>query len=146
MLIDKLFGKKKETDNWKTLDYYGMEFKYESSSSDYDSHSLVNPCELEKLHLEFDHELKSDMNILKNKDGDTSLMIYVSVPTFDSGDREWDSYRKLYLIPKGRKITAYVVAGGYRLSRIQKYNNIRCKNEKAEQILKEAGIFRISKW
>lgn len=136
MLISKLFGKKKETDNGNIFKFDGLEFSYTSEDSG---------KELQELNLEFDHEIKTDMNILKNKNGVTALMLYVDVPTFDSEDRVWDSYRKLYLIPKGRKITAYVVAGGYRISSIHKYNNIHCKNEKAEQILREAGIFRVSK-
>ena len=68
-------------------------------------------------------------------------MIYVSVPVFDSGDREFDSYRKLFLIPGEGKITGVMVCGGYRIAKVLTYRNIRPADDKTEKLLKSTNIF-----
>lgn len=94
---------------------------------------------LKDYGLRFDHKFKDDYQIYK-KNGKKVLMIYVSVPTFDSGDREWDSYRKLFLIPQKKTVEGFMIAGGYKVSKIFIYEDMRCADSRTEKILKNAGI------
>lgn len=47
--------------------------------------------------------------------GSKVLCVFNAVPTFDSGDREWDSKRIEYLMFDGRDINLVVMKGGYKL-------------------------------
>ncbi len=64
------------------------------------------------------------VSIKENQFGDKIIYEYVSVPTFDSGDRLWDSYRKYVLIYDGKDIDIIAFRGGVKLAKIEVYNKL----------------------
>ena len=62
-------------------------------------------------------------NIFLGQDafGEQVLKIYTQVPTFDSGDREWDSKVLEYLFFDGRAVNLVVLNGGYRIASLTFY-------------------------
>lgn len=87
------------------------------------------------------YDITDSQQVYKDKNGKKVLRFYVSVPTFDSNDREWDSYRKLFLIPDEDGITGIMVCGGYRIAKVFTYRDIRWADEKTEKLLKSTNIF-----
>lgn len=79
--------------------------------------------------------------IFRDKTGKKALVIHVSVPTFDSGDREWDSYRKLFLIPEANGMTGFMVHGGYKVAKVVAYKGVRCADEKTENLMNEIAKY-----
>lgn len=67
--------------------------------------------------------------VKQDRFGDKTIYEYVSVPTFDSGDREWDSYRKNVLIYDGENIDVIAFKGGYKLSQIEVYKKLTVADE-----------------
>lgn len=50
------------------------------------------------------------------------VRLSLSIPVFDSGDREYDSWHDLYLLQdKSGSIQAVYCTGGYRISRVEGY-------------------------
>ncbi|MCD8049066.1 MAG: hypothetical protein LUG52_05590 [Clostridia bacterium] len=64
------------------------------------------------------------MAIKEDKFGDRVIYEYVAVPTFDSGDSMWDSYRKYALVFDGESIDLVLFKGGYRIARIEIYTKL----------------------
>ena len=52
------------------------------------------------------------------------LVIYTSIPTFDSGDREWDSRILEFLIFDGQAINLVVLRGGYHIAHLTFYETL----------------------
>lgn len=124
--------------DYQEMKYQGMRFYYHTENVEYKaSDSSDKPKEYQLI---FDHEISDSCSIYKEKNGNKVLMIYVSVPTFDSGDREWDSYRKLFLIPSGGRLKGRLVVGGYHVARILIYDDIVCGDSRTEKIIKCTGI------
>lgn len=144
MFWNKSFGKKMtktmllEPNRHKELEFDGLKFYYRCEDVDYEAHGRQGACQFQQYGFEHDHNITDSWMIFKNKAGKSALVIYVSVPTFDSGDREWDSYRKLFLIPEVGGMTGFMVCGGYNIARIIAYKDIRYADEKTESLLGEA--------
>lgn len=56
--------------------------------------------------------------------GEKVLRTYVQIPTFDSGDREWDSMELEYLFFDGKHIHLLVMRGGYRIAKLTFYEHL----------------------
>ena len=110
------------------LEFEGLRFSYsdtrKGSEETFDS-----------LKLEFEEEITDTDWVYKGEDGLRVLCFYKAIPTFDSGDREWDSYRKLYIIPDGDKMNAYLVSGGYHIAGVKFYEDIRPLDAETENRL-----------
>lgn len=52
------------------------------------------------------------------------LVIYTSIPTFDSGDREWDSRILEFLIFDGQAVSLVVLRGGYHIAHLTFYETL----------------------
>ena len=52
------------------------------------------------------------------------LVSYASIPTFDSGDREWDSRILEFLIFDGQAINLVVLRGGYHIAHLTFYETL----------------------
>lgn len=74
--------------------------------------------------------------ILENAKGEKIYWMYASVPTFDSHDREWDSYRKFYLIPEKKEITGVMVSGGSRIANVYIYRDVRWADKRTEEFMR----------
>ena len=165
MFLSKLFGKKKRTNpmeidadsgefqaayttlsgvkvypkpiGYKEMAFNGLKFYYCDEKVDYTSHDPQGTSQLENYGFEHDHDITDSQRIYKNKAGKRALVVYVSVPTFDSGDREWDSYKKLFLISEKDGMRGFLVSGGYKIAQILAYEDIRYADDKTESLLDE---------
>lgn len=113
----------------------GSKYYYFFQYVDYIAHSVSGPDQFQKYGFEYDRDVGNSRSVYKNKAGEKALVICVSVPTFDSGDREWDSYRKLFLIPKGNEIEGYMVCGGYYVAQVVGYKGIYCADKEIKKLL-----------
>lgn len=128
-------------DGYREMTFGDFKFYYRSEEVDYNFQGDLGRSKLLEHEFEHDHDVTNSQSVYTNKKGGKSLMIYVSVPTFDSEDREWDSYRKLFLVPEEGIINGFMVSGGYKIAEILSYTDIRFADEKTEKILMTAGIF-----
>lgn len=145
MLWDKLFGERlkkaafSKPGRYKEMTFDGLKFNYRREDVDYAAHGQQGPCRFQKYGFEHDHNITDTRMIFKNKTGKKALVIHVSVPTFDYGDREWDSFRKLFLIPEAGGMTGFMICGGYKIAKIIAYKDIHCADEKTERLLEEVA-------
>lgn len=143
MFWDKLFANKLKKSaflqrgGYSEMTFEGLKFYYRRKSVDYAALSNQGPCQFQKYGFEYDHNITDTWMIFKNKAGKKALVIHVSVPTFDYGDREWDSYRKLFLIPESGSMTGFMICGGYKIAKIFAYQDIHCADKKTKKLLDE---------
>ncbi len=53
------------------------------------------------------------------------VRLYIKIPTFDSGDREYDSWHHLYLVREhGGHLRAVYATGGYRISTVYGFQEL----------------------
>ena len=114
-------------DGYSELNFSDMAFYYKRKTE------KANPEMMGSLR--YDRPVMDSIDIYRNQRNEEILRIYVEVPTFDSGDREWDSYRKLYLFRHEGELWGLLVAGGYRIARIDCYEDIRCADSRTEKML-----------
>ena len=69
-------------------------------------------------------DLTKDISICKDAYGEQDLIIYTRIPTFDSGDREWDSRILKFLIFDGQAINLVVLRGGYQIAHLTFYETL----------------------
>lgn len=117
------------------MTFDGSRFYYLSEYIDYMALDVSGPDQFQKYGFEYDRDVSKSRSIYKNKTGKRALAIHVSVPTFDFSDREWDSYRKLFLVPKGNKIEGYLVFGGYKIAKVVAYKGIYCADKETKKLL-----------
>ena len=91
-------------------------------------------------NIHHDTDLTDSIAIYKNELNENILQIRVSVPTFDSADREYNSYEKLFLFSKSGKLSGMLVKGGYRISTIDYYEDIRFADDLTAALLQAFGI------
>ncbi len=75
-----------------------------------------------------------------DRGGNPVLRRYSATPTFDSGDREWDSYSKFYLVWHAGRLTGFQIRGGYKLASVSLYTDMRPADERTRQLLSYAGL------
>lgn len=80
------------------------------------------------------------MIVYKDRYGNPVLGFYWSVPTFDSGDREWDSWGAAFLINYGRNIDAVVCSGGYHLAELEVYRQLVSVSRNVVPLFQEHGF------
>ena len=90
--------------------------------------------------LTLEQKVSDDVSLYRNRRNDPVLEIYVSIPTFDSGDREWDSYRKVYLFRRMGRRCALVIAGGYSIANIYFYLDFICADSRTKELLESSGF------
>ena len=74
--------------------------------------------------------------------GRTALAFTLDIPTFDSGDREYDSWHTLYLLP-GRQagtVDGYYCTGGYKLAHAVYCCKLRSVSARIWTLLTEQGV------
>ena len=90
--------------------------------------------------LTLEQKVSDDLSLYRNRRNEPVLEIYVSILTFDSGDREWDSYRKIYLFRRMGRRCALVIAGGYRIANIYFYLDFVCADSRTKDLLASSGF------
>lgn len=71
--------------------------------------------------------------------GEKVLRTYKQIPTFDSGDREWDSMELEYLFFDGKYIHLVVMRGGYRIAKLTFYENLLSADVRMKPIFEKLG-------
>lgn len=143
MFWDKLYKKRfkkivfAKMKKYKEMTFDDLKFYYRNENVDYTVNGHQGPNRFKKYGFEHDHSITDSRMIFRNKAGKKALVIHVSVPTFDLGDREWDSYRKLFLIPEAGGMTGFMICGGYEVAKIIAYEDVRCADKKTESLLNE---------
>lgn len=117
---------------YSDLRFHKMKFFYKNKTSDKERNFPEN--------IHHDTDLTDSIAIYKNELNENILQIRVSVPTFDSADREYYSYEKLFLFSKSGKLWGMLVAGGYRISTIDYYEDIRFADDLTAALLQAFGI------
>ena len=68
------------------------------------------------------------------------VAVVKSVPTFDSGDREYDSRHTLYLFHNEGRISAAYVKEGYRIAELYVLKDLQSVGEELKPYLEKAGF------
>ena len=85
-------------------------------------------------------QLSEDVSINEDSYGRKVLYVHTSVPTFDSGDREWDSSINEYLMFDGSNVNLIKCRRGYRISSITIYVRLISASENTRSWLKRLGF------
>lgn len=83
--------------------------------------------------------LSEDVSIAKDTFGNMVLRRYTEIPTFDSGDREWDSAEIEYLMFDGKDIHLIVMRGGYRIAQLTFYEKLLTADAQMKPIFEKLG-------
>lgn len=70
-------------------------------------------------------KIDDNIRIYNDKHGRTILYLYESIPTFDAEDREWNSYRELYVVKEKGKYQGYYLTGGYHLAKASLFTDMK---------------------
>lgn len=81
--------------------------------------------------------LSEDVSIAKDTFGSMVLRRYTEIPTFDSGDREWDSAEIEFLMFDGRDIHLIVMRGGYSIAHLIFYEKLLTADSRMKPIFKK---------
>lgn len=71
--------------------------------------------------------------------GEKVLRTYKQIPTFDSGDREWDSMELEYLFYDGKHIHLVVMRGGYRIAKLTFYEQLLTADVRMKPVFEKLG-------
>ncbi len=94
---------------------------------------------LETEKLSFNSSERIEAAVKENEYGDKFFYKHVSLPTFDSGDWEWDSDQRYALLFDGEKIDAISVRSGYKVGSIEIYHKLRCATGAFREYLEKMG-------
>ena len=84
-------------------------------------------------------ELFEDVMIREDIYGEKLLRVYHSIPTFDSGDREWDSASIYYLITDGKDIHLINMRGGYKIASLTFYEKLQVAEKRMKPYFDKLG-------
>ena len=95
--------------------------------------------DVDSLWTERIEELTQNVSIGIDKFGEKVLRIHYSIPTFDSGDREWDSMYRLYLMFDGKDVHLITMNGGYRIAQLAFYEKLLTADARMKLIFEKLG-------
>lgn len=112
--------------------YRGMEgYRYSFNKRSY--------CDVESLSKEPSEEITQNVHIVTDTYGEKVLKCYTQIPTFDSGDREWDSKKVEFLLFDGKNIHLVIMRGGYRIAGLIFYETLISANAGMKPIFEKLG-------
>lgn len=82
-------------------------------------------------------KLSENVSIARDAFGEMVLRRYTNIPTFDSGDREWDSAEIEYLMFDGKDIHLIIMRGGYRIAYLTFYEKLLTADARMKPIFKK---------
>lgn len=83
--------------------------------------------------------LSDNVSIARDTFGDMVLRRRTEIPTFDSGDREWDSAEIEYLMFDGKDIHLIVMRGGYHIAHLIFFEKLLTADARMKPIFKKLG-------
>ena len=95
--------------------------------------------DVESLWLEPVEDLSKNVQITRDAYGGKVLKTLTRIPTFDSGDREWDSRELEFLFFDGKQIHLVVMRGGYRIARLTFYEHLLATDIRLRPIFEKLG-------
>ena len=84
-------------------------------------------------------QLSEDVSIGMDIYGEKVLKTYESIPTFDSGDREWHSKFLCFLFFDGTEIHLVTMSGGYRIGQLNFYEKLLSADIRMKPIFDKLG-------
>lgn len=84
-------------------------------------------------------KLSENVSIARDAFGEMVLRRYTKIPTFDSGDREWDSAEIEYLMFDGKDIHLIIMRGGYRIAYLTFYEKLLTADARMKPIFEKLG-------
>lgn len=84
-------------------------------------------------------KLSENVSIARDTFGDLVLRRYTEIPTFDSGDREWDSEELEYLMFDGKDIHLIIMRGGYRIAHLIFFEKLLTADARMKPIFEKLG-------
>ena len=95
--------------------------------------------DIQELRKPIIEELSKNVGIAKDAFGDLVLRRYTEIPTFDSGDREWDSEEIEYLMYDGKEIHLIVMRGGYNIAYLIFFEKLLTADEWMKPLFERVG-------
>ena len=95
--------------------------------------------DVESLWKEPSEDLTENVQIVTDIYGEKVLKTYTQVPTFDSGDREWDSKRLEFLFFDGKDVHLVLLKGGYRIASLIFYENLLSADIRMKPVFEKLG-------
>lgn len=95
--------------------------------------------DVDSLWAERVEKIGENVLIGVDKFGEKVLLIYYSIPTFDSSDREWNSKAEEYLMFDGQDIHLVSMAGGYRIAQLSFYEKLLSADARMKPIFEKLG-------
>ena len=95
--------------------------------------------DIQELRKPIIEELSKNVGIAKDAFGDLVLRRYTEIPTFDSGDREWDSEEIEYLMYDGKEIHLIVMRGGYNIAYLIFFEKLLTADERMKPLFERVG-------
>lgn len=93
----------------------------------------------ESLRVAPMEEITPNVFLTADAYGEKVLRTYKQIPTFDSGDREWDSMELEYLFFDGKHIHLLVMRGGYRIAKLTFYEKLLSADMRMKPIFETMG-------
>lgn len=84
-------------------------------------------------------EIFENVDLTADAYGEKVLRTYKQIPTFDSGDREWDSAELEYLFFDGKHIHLVVMRGGYRIAYLIFFEKLLTADARMKPIFEKLG-------
>lgn len=84
-------------------------------------------------------ELSKNVQIGTDVYGHHVLRTYTQIPTFDSGDREWDSEELEFLMFDGKDMNLIVMRGGYRIASLTFYEKLLSADMRLKPLFEKLG-------
>ncbi|MBR3949526.1 MAG: hypothetical protein IKJ84_02510 [Oscillospiraceae bacterium] len=117
----------KKRDAWKGMDGYTYSFNGRSYTD-------VRAFQTEAIEM-----LSDNVSIARDTFGDMVLRRRTEIPTFDSGDREWDSTELEYLMFDGKEIHLIVLRGGYHIAHLIFFEKLLTADVRMKPIFEKLG-------
>lgn len=136
-MINKIVKKNDNANKQNILHFNEAKFFYESVSCE---EAFSGKIKTNIDDFVFQYDIDNSTSVYRDQNGKNVLRLYFSVPTFDEGDREWDSYRKLFIVPYKNGFKGLLVFGGYEIAKIYIYTNLKCADEKTKNLLIKAEV------
>lgn len=95
--------------------------------------------DVESLWQDPAEDICKDVQIVTDVYGEKVLKTYTQIPTFDSGDREWDSKELEFLFFDGKNIHLVVMRGGYKIAKLTFYENLCSADSRMKPIFQKLG-------
>lgn len=115
-------------------------FYYRTEEKKEEFHGLQEADVLKRYGLRHEQKITDACSLYRRDDGEAVPMICEDIPAFDSGDREWDSYRAFFLMPEEGKIKGLLICGGYRVARVLEYEDVKYADAGMKKLLLNIGM------